>query len=302
MLKNLAVAVLTIGCVGAVIAYWATEPRPLVDLPAHTADLRNGEQVFWAAGCAGCHAAPGAEGEAKLKLAGGAAFKTEFGTFHAPNISPDPTRGIGAWSPLDLVNAVQLGLSPTGGHYYPALPYTSYARMKTEDVLDLAAYLKTLPPDATPSKPHDVAFPFNIRRALGAWKLLFFTGKPVIDVASAPADVKRGAYLVEGPGHCGECHTARNRFGGLYLGKWLGGAKNPDGDGRIPNITPAGEVKDWSSDDLVTYLGTGMTPDGDFAGGQMAAVVSHLSHLPKEDLAAIAAYLKQVPAVTVPAP
>lgn len=302
MLKTLAISVLVAGCAGAIAAYWATEPRPVVDLPAHTADAAHGEQVFWAAGCVSCHAAPGSEGDAKLALAGGLPFKTEFGTFYAPNISSDATHGIGAWSPLDLVNALKLGLSPNGSHYYPALPYTSYARMKTEDILDLAAFMKTLPAAATPSKPHDVAFPFNIRRALGAWKLLYFTGKPVIDVAAAPAPVQRGAYLVEGPGHCGECHTARDPFGGLVLGKWLGGAKNPDGEGRIPNITPGGDVKSWSADDLATYLGMGMTPDGDFAGGQMAAVVSHLGKLPKDDLAAIAAYLKYVPAVTVPAP
>lgn len=297
MLKQLAVAVLLAGAA----AYWATEPRPLVDLPAHAPDAVKGETLFFAAGCTGCHAAPGSQGDDRLKLAGGTAFKTEFGTFYAPNISTDPTHGIGGWSVIDLVNALKLGLSPGGQHYYPALPYTSYARMRTEDLMDLAAYVKTLPADATPSKPHQVGFPFNVRRGLGAWKLLFLNDKPVIDVAAAPAPVQRGAYLVEGPGHCGECHTARDRLGGLQLGKWLGGAKNPDGDDRIPNITPAGAIKSWSADDIATYLGSGITPDGDTAGGRMADVVANLSRLPKEDLAAIAAYLKYVPPVTVPA-
>lgn len=301
MLKKLVVTAVTLAAVGATAAYVLTEPRPLIDLPAHTPNARNGEALFWVAGCAGCHATPKAEGNARLTLAGGAAFKTDFGTFYAPNISSDSRSGIGAWSILDIVNAIKLGIAPNGAHYYPALPYTSYARMKTEDAMDLAAFLKTLPADATPSRPHDVAFPLNVRRALGGWKLLFFNGKPVIDVASAPALVKRGAYLVEGPGHCGECHTARNLLGGSYLGKWLGGAKNPDGDGRIPNITTAGPTKTWSADDIASYLSSGLTPDGDVVGGGMGEVVANLAHLPKDDLAAIAAYLKYVPPVTVPA-
>jgi mono/diheme cytochrome c family protein len=301
MPNNLVVAVLAIACVGAAVAYAATEPRPLIDLPAHTPEPAKGESLFWAAGCAGCHSAPKAEGDARLKLGGGAAFPTAFGTFYAPNISSDPTKGIGTWSVLDIVNAIKSGVSPSGQHYYPALPYASYARMTTEDAMDLAAYVKTLPADATPSKPHEVAFPFNIRRGLGAWKLLFFSGRPVIDVAAASPEVKRGAYLVEGPGHCGECHTARDRFGGPYLGKWLGGANSPDGKGKIPNITPAGAIKDWSADDIANYLGSGFAPDGDVVGGAMSEVVANLGHLPKEDLAAIAAYLKAVPPVTVPA-
>lgn len=301
MPNSLVVAVVALGCVVAAVAYAATEPRALIELPAHTADPAKGERLFWAAGCAGCHTAPKAEGDDRLKLGGGAAFPTAFGTFYAPNISSDPKHGIGGWSVLDIVNAVKFGVSPAGQHLYPALPYASYSRMPTEDVIDLAAYVKTLPADATPSKPHDVAFPFNVRRGLGAWKLLFVTGKPVLDVAAASDQVKRGAYLVEGPGHCGECHTDRDRFGGLYLGKWLGGAQSPDGKGRIPNITPAGPTRSWSVEDLAGYLESGFSPDGDVVGGAMSEVVANLGHLPKEDLAAIAAYLKVVPPVTVPA-
>jgi mono/diheme cytochrome c family protein len=301
MLKKLVVGLFGLAAAGAAVAWVVTEPRGLVDLPKHTPDVAKGEALFWAAGCSGCHAARKSEGEERLKLAGGTAFKTDFGTFYSPNISSDATYGIGAWSVLDLVNALKFGVSPKNAHYYPALPYTSYARMKTEDVMDLAAFVKTLPAVAAPSKPHDVGFPFNIRRAMGGWKTLFYSARPVIDVATASPEVQRGAYLVEGPGHCGECHTERNPIGGLYLGKWLGGAKNPDGDGRIPNITPGGEIKDWSAADIADYLGSGITPDGDVVGGSMTEVVANLGHLPKEDLAAIAAYLKFVPAVTVPA-
>ena len=256
-------------------------------------DIAQGEQVFHAGGCASCHAAEKAEGEAKLILSGGRAFPSDFGTFRAPNISPDPDAGIGGWSALDLYNAMHHGVSPEGAHYFPAFPYTSYIRATPQDIVSLHAYLQTLPPSGVANVPHEVGFPFNIRRVLGGWKALFLADGWVV-TGDLTAAEQRGRYLSEALGHCGECHTPRNPIGGLELGRWLAGAPNPSGQGRIPNITPA--KLDWSEPDLVEYFTSGFTPEFDTVGGHMVEVVQNLAVLPREDRAAIAAYLKRVAA------
>jgi mono/diheme cytochrome c family protein len=282
---------------GGVAAWFLSEPKllPANVLDGLVADARRGEMVFHAGGCASCHSADKAEGADRLKLGGGRRFASPFGTFIAPNISPDPEHGIGGWTALDLANAMKNGVSPEGQHYFPAFPYTSYSRVTLADIVDLKAWLDALPSVATPSQPHEVGFPFNIRRSLGLWKLLFFSDEPRVDVAAASDQVRRGAYLAEGLGHCGECHTPRNFLGGSRLSRWLGGGPNPEGQGTIPNITP-GKL-DWSEDEIVEFLTSGTTPDFDFAGGLMAFVVSNLKQLPESDRRAIAAYLKAVPAV-----
>ncbi len=282
---------------GAALAWFLSAPNYLdqTALDGLVADAGRGEMVFHAGGCASCHSADKAQGADKLLLGGGRRFVSPFGTFIAPNISPDRTQGIGNWSTMDLANAMKNGVSPDGGHYFPAFPYTSFSRVKLGDIVDLKAFLDTLPPVATPSQPHEVGFPFNIRRAMGLWKILFFSDAPRLDVASASDQVRRGAYLVEALGHCGECHTPRNFLGGSKVSKWLGGGPNPDGKGTIPNITP-GKLK-WSEDEIVEFLTSGTKPDFDFAGGNMAFVVSNLAQLPVSDRAAVAAYLKAVPAV-----
>lgn len=268
-----------------------------IPMPAETvADLRGdagrGEPVFTAAGCASCHHAPDAKGAAKLVLSGGQKFPSEFGTFLSPNISPDPVAGLGNWTLSDFASAVTRGVSPDGQHYYPAFPYTAYAHMEPQDVADLWAYIQTLPASSEPSKPHDVGFPFNIRRSLGVWKLLFASDQWVMqDPPNAAA--MRGRYLVEALGHCGECHTPRNALGGLKRNAWLSGAPNPSGTGKIPALTP--DELDWSETDIAYYLETGFTPDFDSVGGHMVAVVENFARLPAEDRAAVAAYLKALP-------
>lgn len=266
------------------------DPNTLAGLEG---DPAKGETVFIASGCASCHAAPDAEGDAKLVLAGGQRFVSDFGTFVAPNISSHPEAGIGAWSPEDFASAVKNGVSPDGRHYYPAFPYASYTHMTDADVVDLWAYWQTLPADATPSQPHELAFPFNIRRSVGVWKLLYLTDGWAVQTADTP-ELERGRYLVEALAHCGECHTPRNALGGMDTGRWLAGAPNPSGEGTIPNITPAKLT--WSTGEIVTYLTTGFTPEFDSAGGHMAHVVSNMAKLPDDDRRAVAAYLKRVPA------
>jgi mono/diheme cytochrome c family protein len=232
-------------------------------------------------------------GITRLTLSGGMALKSPFGTFYAPNISPSD-QGIGGWSALDLINAMQYGTSPEGKHYFPAFPYTSYQNARPEQLVSLHAYMQTLPKDATPSRAHDVGFPFNIRRSLGGWKLLFMRKGWVVDPGDLTDEEKRGRYLAAALGHCAECHTPRNFLGGAKRSKWLSGAPNPAGKGEIPNITPGG--LDWSEDEIVEYLTSGFTPDFDTVGGHMTAVVENFAQLPEKDRAAIAAYLKRVPA------
>jgi len=299
MIRRLAAAIAALAIVAAALFWLLTLPRPLAAaaLPDHTADPVNGERMFWAGGCASCHATPGAKGDDKLKLGGGLALNTPFGVFRVPNISPDPQTGIGSWSALDLINAMQLGLAPDGRHYYPAFPYASYARMRAGDIIDLKAFLDTLPVVRNAVAGHELGFPFNIRRGLGLWKLVYLRDMPVVEPDGTDALVERGRYLVEGPGHCGECHTPRDIAGGIKPTAWLSGAPNPEGKGIIPNITPHGDGLDaWSTKDIAYYLETGFTPDFDSVGGAMVAVQENMAQLPADDRAAIAAYLKTVPA------
>ncbi len=292
-MRRLLVLLVSAAAVVAAVLWVASAPRPYAagTFAGLTGDAARGEAVFHAAGCASCHHAPGARGEAKLVLAGGQTFASPFGTFAAPNISPDPAAGIGGWTVADLGNALLTGTAPDGRHYYPAFPYAAYTRMQLQDVADLHAFLMTLPPDVTPSRPHALAFPFSIRRAVGLWKRRYLDPAPVVagDLTEAEA---RGRYLVEALGHCGECHTPRDVLGGLVRDRWLAGAPNPAGEGRIPNITPAALT--WSEAEIAAYLETGFTPDFDVVGGHMAAVVENFARLPAADRAAVAAYLKRV--------
>lgn len=295
-MRRIGLLILSAVLLGSAVFWQMTMPARLGDqaLAGLTGDAARGQGVFTAAGCASCHMAPGAKGEAELVLAGGQAFPSDFGTFYAPNISPDPQAGIGGWSALDLANALWRGVSPEGAHYFPALPYWSYGRMTGQDLVDLYAYLQGLPADATASRPHEVGFPFNIRRLLGGWKFLNINPDFVVQGDLTEAET-RGRYLVEALAHCGECHTPRNAIGGLDTGRWLGGATTPDGKGKIPNITPA--ALKWSEDEIVEYLTSGFTPEFDSVGGHMAHVVDNMARLPESDRRAIAAYLKKVPPV-----
>ncbi len=287
---------IALAILGAGAGWYLTEPvmRSTADVELLTGDKAHGEAVFWASGCESCHMAPNAKGADQLVLAGGQAFPTAFGTFYAPNISSDPTAGIGGWSIATFSHAIRDGITPEGEHEYPAMPYVAYAKMEPQDLVDLKAFLDSLPASATPNKPHDVGFPFNIRRSLGGWKLLF-GGTGYVLTGDLTDQVKRGRYLAEALAHCGECHTPRNAMGGLTKAAWLGGSVIDDGKSKVPNIT-SGKL-DWSDKDIFTYLTTGATPEFDFAGGAMAHVVENMGHLPESDVQAIVAYIKAVPAV-----
>ena len=290
----------TLAGIAAFGAYWWLTAVPIVvAVPesANVPNLANGLTIFNAGGCSACHAVPGQPD--RLRLGGGLAMTSPFGTFYAPNISPDPADGIGRWNEAEFVGALTKGISPAGFHYFPAFPYTSYQRARITDIRDLFAYLKTLPPVSGKVRDHDVRFPFNIRRNVGIWKWLFLDGKPFVpDLARSPS-WNRGAYLVDGLGHCAECHSPRNFLGGIIVAQRFAGGPNPEGEGWVPNITQKG-LDQWSEKDIGYFLETGEMPDGDSVGGSMVRVIRNISQLSPGDRAAIAEYLKSLPPVDGP--
>jgi mono/diheme cytochrome c family protein len=282
-------------------AFWiVTQPSKVSAdvLPAYTPDLANGKTMFHAGGCNSCHAIP--DEDDRTKLGGGMEVKSPYGSFYAPNISPDPRDGIGSWSEAEFVTAMWKGTSPNGRHYFPAFPYTSYQHMKLEDVRDLFVYLKTLPPVQGKPRRHDLRFPYNMRRLVGGWKLLYLDGKRFTPDPNQPAEWNRGAYLVNAPGHCAECHSPRNALGAVVESQRFAGGPNPDGEGWMPNITQAG-ISDYSVSDIEEVLTTGATPE-DSVGGSMVAVVRNTSQLSEDDRAAMAIYIKSLPPVEGPKP
>ena len=299
MLRKLVVLALIAAVVGFGVFWMVTIPAtvPASALPQRSPDLDNGKTMFLIGGCASCHATP--EQDDKTKLGGGVGLKSPFGTFYAPNISPDPKDGIGRWSEADFATAMLKGTSPEGQHLFPAFPYTSYQHARREDVLDLFAYLKTLPPVAGKVRDHDVRFPFDIRRNIGIWKFLFMDGKPFVADGTKSPQWNRGAYLVNSFGHCAECHSPRNALGGIISGERFAGGPNPEGEGWVPNITQK-RLGEWSAKDIAYFLKTGELPDGDSVGSAMTRVIKNTSQLPDEDLAAMADYIKSLPPVDGP--
>jgi mono/diheme cytochrome c family protein len=290
-------SVLVLAVLGLAAFYVLTIPStlPADALKPRAADLANGETMFSIGGCSSCHATP--KQDDRRKLGGGLALRSPFGIFKVPNISPDPNYGIGGWTELQFANAVLKGVGRGNEHLYPSFPFTSYQRMALDDVRDLFAFLKTLTPVATASEPHQLPFPFNVRRGLGGWKLLFVDGRQFAPDLSKGAVYNRGAYLVEGPGHCAECHSRRNSLGGINPSTHFAGGADPEGKGGwVPNITPHPDgLAAWSVKDFEFFLETGLAPDGSGVAGNMAEVVANTSKLSAADLAAIAVYLKALP-------
>jgi len=259
-----------------------------------TPNMENGRILFFAGGCTSCHAVP--NNDDKLRLGGGYALKSPFGTFHVPNISPHKQDGIGAWTTADFIRAMREGVSPDGRHYYPAFPYTSYQRMSSEDLSDLFAFMQTLPAVDGRVRDHELPFPFNIRRGVGLWKLAFLDGQVFTPDPSKSASLNRGAYLVEGPGHCVECHSERNVAGAVIEERRFAGGPDPEGRGTVPNITPHQTgIGGWAPEELATLLKTGETPLFDTVGGPMGAVVANTAQLPDADRQAMAEYLLSLP-------
>ena len=287
------------GAVGLAAYWWLTTPPAQLAVTArpYTPDPANGETTFNVGGCSSCHAMP--EPARPHRLGGGLALASPFGTFYAPNISPDPNDGIGKWSETDFVRAVTKGISPEGTHYFPAFPYTSYAHAKSDDVRDLFAYLKTLPAvarqRARPRSAVSVQHPPQCRHL----EIAVLRRSSLHSRSARPPSWNRGAYLVNSFGHCAECHSPRNLLGGIIARQRFAGGPDPEGKGWVPNITRKG-TSDWSEKDIAYFLETGQTPDGDSAGGSMVPVIKNISQLSATDRDAIAEYIKSLPPVEGP--
>lgn len=279
------------------MALWfLSAPRPLEAsaLPQHTPDETNGQLLYNAAGCRSCHlGAPDLKDVDPSLPAGGAPLKTPVGTFYPMNLTPDRETGIGAWTDIQFVNAVQRGISPEGEHLIPALPYTSYARMKVEDILDIRAYLATLTPVTSPDRAADIPLPFLTRRGVGLWKWLGLDTTPWTPDPAQSASWNRGSYLVNGPGHCAECHTPRNTFMALDTSQAFAGGPHPEGEGRVPSLRgliERGRYKD--AKDIASALQYGeMLGYDKISSGGMGQVQRNISQLPEADIIAIGEYL-----------
>jgi mono/diheme cytochrome c family protein len=263
--------------------------------------LERGAYLFDVAGCAACHTDTQHKGPL---LAGGSPLATPFGTFYGPNITPDRTYGIGAWSDADFVRALREGMRPDGAHLFPSFPYPSFTLITDADMLDLKAYIFSLPPVAKPSRPHDIGFPVSWRWLQTFWRWLNFTPGPFQPDPARDAAWNRGAYLVQALAHCGECHTPRDMTGGLKTSLALSGtADGPDGH-KVPNITPdkATGIGTWSHGMIVRFLRSGLMPDGDVAGSVMGEVIERgTSKMTDADRDAVATYLQSLPPIANPA-
>ena len=278
-------------------AFWVLSmPRPLTaaEIPQHTPDATNGERLYHAAGCISCHQpAPDLKDVAADVPAGGAPLHTPVGTLYPLNLTPDPETGIGTWTDLEFINAVQRGISPEGEHLIPAFPYTSYVHMKPEDVLDIRAYLASLPPVKSPEREADITALPLIRRGVGLWKWVGLDTTPWTPDPSQSDSWNRGSYLANGPGHCQECHTPRNIFMALDSAKAFEGGPHPEGKGRVPSLRGLIERGRYTdAADLASALQNGemMGYDG-LASGGMGQVQRNISMLPESDIQAIADYI-----------
>lgn len=288
-------ATLALATVVALGLLWLSRPRPLDSstLPAHVPDLANGETMYRVGSCHACHRAAPGEDVASGAPVGSAPFATPIGTFYPGNLTPDRATGLGAWSAADFVNAMTRGIAPDGRHYFPAFPYTSFAAMRVEDVLDLHAYLASLEPVASPARDAEIPLLPLARRGVGLWKRLARSPEPVAPDPARGDVWNRGAYLVRAPGHCGECHTPRDALMRLEPARALSGAPHPAGDGKVPSLRGlVARERYRDADDLALALRYGEELGYDkLSSGGMAKIQVELSNLPEAELAAIAAYL-----------
>ncbi|MCY4358748.1 MAG: cytochrome c [Gammaproteobacteria bacterium] len=284
-MKKLAFTLGLLGLIGLIANFWlfAAPPiSPSAEIPDFAQAIERGEYLFAAGGCISCH-----RGEEDTSVpSGGLALETEFGTFYAPNITPDRNTGIGAWSAVDFLAAMKHGRSPTGSFYFPAFPYRSYAGLTDVDVLDIAAYLMSL--EAVSYQAPTAETPAWLRRWLIAgWNKIadFFQPDPE---SFEDKQLQRGAYLARNLGHCGECHTPRNALGMPDWSREYAGAEL--GEEVIEGID-ATALADWTANNFDLFLILGMKPDGDFVGGDMNEVIEHnTSKLIDADRKAMAAF------------
>jgi len=265
---------------------------------ADPALIAHGAYLATLGDCAACHTAQGG-----AAYAGGRSLPTPFGDVPAPNLTPDPATGLGRWSFEDFWRALHEGRSRDGRALYPAFPYTSYTKVSRDDALALFAYLKSLPPVNRATPPPSLRFPYDLRASLATWRALYFRPGTFVADARQSAQWNRGAYLVEGLGHCNECHVTRDELGGLPKGQQLTGGQIPAQNWFAPDLSTQanGGLQGWSTADIVDLLKTGQSAKGAAFGPMAEVVMQSTQHLHDDDLQAIARYLQSLPARPAPA-
>ncbi len=264
---------------------------------SHESIVQQGEYLARAGDCIACHTEPGG----KL-FAGGRAMPTPFGTLYSTNISPDPQTGIGTWTPDQFYGVMHDGRMPDGGLLYPAMPFAAYTKVTREDSDAIFTYLQSVPPVHQPNKPQDLNFPFNNRALIIGWRTLFFhpgTFQP--DPAQSP-EWNRGAYLVEGLGHCSMCHSPINALGGTSQAQAFEGGLIPMQAWYAPSLTSnrEGGLGEWSIEDIIALLRTGVSMRGAVYGPMAEVVYDSLQYLSDQDIRAMAVYLKTLPERNAP--
>ncbi len=265
----------------------ADSPRAPAMNPTQVALIKKGEYIARASDCAPCHMSVGG-----TPFAGGLILNTPFGQMATPNITPDKATGIGSWTADQFYGVIHNGIGPHLKFIYPTMTFTSYTKLPREDVDALHAYLMSLPPVHAPRLPISLNFPFNIRLSLVGWRMLFFKANTFADDPRKSAQWNRGAYLVQGPGHCGECHSPRNALGGTIESASLAGGVVDSF--LAPNISsdPRWGIGSWSEDEIVKFLKTGAIGKGVVFGPMIEVVHESMAYMTDEDVHAIAFYLK----------
>ncbi|SFN57734.1 cytochrome c [Dokdonella immobilis] len=286
-------ALIVVGIAGVFVLAWHPSYEPIEPPAAASFDagqVQRGEMLASAGYCATCHTAKGG-----ARNAGGYPLKTGFGTIHSTNITPDPATGIGTWSEAAFARAMREGIARDGSELYPAFPFDHFTRLSDEDVAALYAYLMSQAAVSAPAKDNKLPFPLNIRALQAGWKLLFLDQGRFEPVAGKSEEWNRGAYLAEGLGHCGACHTPRNALGAeksgehVYAGAFIDGWTAP-----ALNAAQAAPLA-WNADELFGFLRRGGTALHGVAAGPMSEVVHEgLSALPDSDIHALATYFAEV--------
>jgi len=292
--RRTAAAISLVLAVAALAFSWLTRPDPLPAsaIPTRSADRANGEVLYHAGSCFACHKPP--EGASNLSLpSGGTPFETPIGVFYPQNLTPDPETGLGRWSEADFVNAMTRGLAPDGRHYFPAFPYLAYRAMPVTDLLDLRAYLIGLPAVTAAHPQHAVPLLAFARRGVGLWKRIALGRPPFAPPSGGSDSWKRGAYLVNGPGHCGECHTPKDRLMIEDLSRHLAGGPHPGGEGKVPSLRGLLTRQKYEGVSHLTLALQNGEELGyeDLSSGGMGAIQENLARLPESDVRAIAEYL-----------
>jgi mono/diheme cytochrome c family protein len=288
IVRVLAIGIAALMLISLSIALYLRQRASVEPSAGKSGDAARGQYLARAGNCLSCHTARGGK-----PYAGGRAIQTPFGTLYSPNITPDAETGIGQWSPEDFRRALHEGKSKDGSLLYPAFPYTNYTKVTREDLDAMAAFFRTVPPVRQPNKPHEMRFPYDKRVLLAPWRTLYFKEGEYRDDPAQTPEWNRGAYLVQGLGHCNACHAERNTLGAVREDQTAGGLIRML-NWYAPSLTSSREtgLGDWEVAQIVMLLKTGIADRGAVFGPMAEVVHDSLQHLTEADLAAMAVYLK----------